>query len=135
MINPILSVKNVEKSITFYKEKLGFTVDFTMPDQNGVNTFAFVRLADNAIGLSQELVEGKAGVGVVFMIYVADDTDIDAYYEQVKSNGATIAQKIRDEYWGDRSFAVTDLDGYFLSFSKTVKDMSPEEIIAAQASP
>ena len=55
MISPILPIKDVDRSVAFYTEKLGFKHDFSMSDPDGVNTFAFVSLGPAAfIGLSRD---------------------------------------------------------------------------------
>jgi uncharacterized glyoxalase superfamily protein PhnB len=132
MILPILAVKNYDASVKFYTEKLGFASTMTMPGREGDNTFGFVQLGDGAqLALSQDSSDltGR-GNGVVLMLYPTD-FDIDAYYERVKSAGIGIVEEIRTEIWGDRLFAVQDLDGYYLTIAKTVAPMrSPDEIRA-----
>lgn len=126
MISPILTVKDVDAAVKFYTENLNFKHDFSMAGPDGSNVFAFVSLGDNAIGISKEDLDVKCGVGVVFMVYVPDD--IDAYYQAVQDNGTAIAAPIKDEYWGDRIFSVVDMDGYYLTFAKTVKQADMQEI-------
>lgn len=135
MIMPILAVKDVDASIAFYKDVLGFNHDFSMPGPDNKTSFAGVSLGKAAFGLSLEPEAAKGGEGVVFMVYVADDADLDAYYAEVESRGAKIEQPIKDEYWGDRVFSLRDPSGYYLSMCKTVRQMSAEEIAAAVPRP
>ncbi len=131
MIMPILSVKDIEASIAFYRDMLGFNHDFTMPGPDGTPTFAGVSLGKAAFGLDLQPQSAKGGEGVIFMVYVADDADLDAYYAQVQARGVKIEQEIKDEYWGDRVFGVRDNSGYYLNICKTVKQMSMDEIAKA----
>jgi uncharacterized glyoxalase superfamily protein PhnB len=133
MIMPTVAVKDIEASIAFYVNKLGFTHGVTMPGPDGKPNFAIVDLGEAVhIGLQLDTATEHRGNGVVFMVYVADSTDIDAYYAQVQKNGAVIEEPIKTEYWGDRVFSLRDPDGYFLSLCKTVKAMSVDEIREAR---
>ena len=131
MISPILSVKDVDSSVKFYTEKLGFEHTFSMPDESGVNSFAFVNLGQTInIGFNRDADKAGKGDGVDFMIYVDDDTDLDALYNEIKGRGVTMLQEIADQYWGDRTFALHDLDKYRLTFAKTTKQVPIAEIEA-----
>jgi uncharacterized glyoxalase superfamily protein PhnB len=131
MIMPILSVKDVDASVAFYKDILGFNHDFSMPGPDGKTTFAGVSLGKASFGLSLEPEVVRGGDGVTFMVYIPDERDLDTYYREVQANGAKIEHEIKDEYWGDRVFTLRDNSGYHLSLCKTVKQMSMEEIAAA----
>lgn len=135
MIVPILSVKDVDASIAFYTEKLGFALDMTMPDPTGKTFFAFVRQGqkDNPIGLSLDAELEHRGQGVELMIYVPDEVDLDGLYSSIRGKNVAIAEEIGDRYWGDRTFTLHDPDGYKLTFARTVKEMSFEEIQATLA--
>lgn len=132
MIMPIIAVRDIEASIAFYVNKLGFTHQFSMPGPDGKPSFAGVGLGTIvSFGLQPDTQTEHRGNGVSFMVYVADDTDIDEYFAKVQKNGAVIEQPITTEYWGDRLFSLRDPDGYLLSVCKTVKQMSVDEIAAA----
>lgn len=132
MILPILAVKDITASIDFYCNKLAWTKIFDMPSQDGGVSFAMVSLRDGVMfGLSRMDAPEPKGQGVALMCYVADDADIDAYYSECKGRGASISMEIKDEYWGDRCFAVSDPDGYYVQVCKTVKQMTPDDITAA----
>lgn len=135
MIMPILAVKDVEASIAFYTQKLGFNHDFSLPGPDGTAVFAGVSLGKSGFGLSLEPEASQGGPGVVFMVYVPDDADIDAIYADVTAKGVKLEQDIKTEYWGDRVFSVRDIDGYYISLCKTVKQMTMDEIADAARNP
>lgn len=134
MILPFLAVKDVDESVRFYTEKLGFALDVTIPGPDGHNIMAFVRKDDNAIGISRDPQLENRGNGVALMLYVSDETDLDAYYEDVKQRGTVIESALKTEYWGDRLFAVKDPDGYHLSLCKTIRQVPIDEILQAVSS-
>ncbi|MBK9124696.1 MAG: VOC family protein [Chloroflexi bacterium] len=131
MIMPFLSVKDVDESIAYYVDKLGFRVDFNMAGPEGKAQMAGVSLGNSGFGLAYDPESAKGGEGVMFMVYVPDDMDIDAYYADVKARDAKIESDIKTEYWGDRVFSVRDIDGYYISLCKTVKQMTMDEIAEA----
>ncbi len=129
MIMPVLAVKDVTASIDHYVNVLGFTESFRLPGPDGSPVFAFVALGEgNNVGLGLDPELSSRGNGVVLMIYPPDSTDIDQMYAEVKANGAKVTEDIKDQYWGDRSFTVTDPDGYCLQFAKTVKQIPMDQI-------
>lgn len=131
MILPILEVKDVDASVEFYK-KLGFRHDGMMPGPDGNNMMGFMGFGDATLFVSKGEAAG-VGKGVQFMVYVADDQDIDAHYKTVKAAGVSFTEDIETKYWGDRTFTVNDPDGYNITIAKTVKQMSMEEIAQAAA--
>ena len=134
MVLPILAVSDITASVDFYVNKLGWNKLFAMPGDDGKDSFVMVSLREGVMyGLSALDAPSPKGQGVVLMTYVADDADIDSYYGECKGRGATIAMEIKDEYWGDRCFGVTDPDGYYLSICKTVRQVSAEEILGASS--
>jgi PhnB protein len=134
MIMPILAVTNLSSSIDFYTKQLGFDLMVTMPGEDGTDNFAIVNWGQAVMfGLMPQPAPEPRGSGVAFMVYVPNEVDIDAYYAEVQSRGVTIAEEIKDQYWGDRTFNVVDPDGYYLMISKTMQQMSNEEIQAAHA--
>lgn len=132
MILPILDVNDVDASVAFYTHKLGFAHGFSMPGDDGKSSFAMVNLGPATIGLTLNPNTEHRGSGVETMIYVPEDTDLDQYYAGVQAKGVAITSDIADQYWGDRTFSLRDPDNYSLTFCKTVKEISLEEIIAAQ---
>lgn len=128
MILPILSVKDVDASISFYTEVLGFAHAFSMEGPDGKNTFAMVTHDVNTIGLSLNPADALGAKGVDFMLYIPETMDLDTYYADVQAKHAPIKEEIGDRYWGDRTFTVTDPDGYALVFAKTVSQIAMEDI-------
>lgn len=128
MIMPIFSVSNVDESVTFYTEKLGFTNDGVLSGADGKGEMGFLSLEDNRLGLGKAPFDGKPGNGIDMMIYV--DRDIDAYYGEITGRDVTPESELKTEYWGDRMFSIKDPDGYVLTFAKTVKRVPMDEIEA-----
>jgi uncharacterized glyoxalase superfamily protein PhnB len=134
MIMPVLAVSNIAQSMAFYQDTLGFSVGVSLPGEDGTPFFVIVKKSETAqIGLQSDPTLGERGKGVIFMVYVPEETDMQAYYREVQDKEAPITEPLREEYWGDQLFSVTDPDGYYISLCKTVKQMTAEEIATTHA--
>ena len=129
MIAPILAVKDVDASVAFYTENLGFQEVIMIKGANGKNTLAFISMGEqNHFGLSAQPTPEPVGSGVVFMIYPPEEVNLDQLYADVQRRGVAIVQPLRDDYWGDRTFSIKDPDGYSLTFTMTVLNVPVDEI-------
>lgn len=128
MIIPVLNVADVDASVKFYTEQLGFTPEFSFPGPDGKTIFASVQLGEAHIMVGTDTDLASVGKGVEFMVYIPESADIDDYYAQTTSRGTTIAKELKTGYWGDRFFTVNDPDGYVISLTKTVQQVPMEEI-------
>jgi lactoylglutathione lyase len=118
-IVPQLVVADVNRSVGFYSNVLGFVV--TLEDPEGAPEFVSLEREDSSLFLvsaaSREYREGGAdaisgsnGVGVR-LYYEVDDAP--AFYAQVKDSGAPIVRELTyndDEDYAE--FLMTDPDGY-----------------------
>ena len=139
-IIPALHVADIDASIRFYTDVLGFTVAFTVPGANGKLAHASLQRGDALLMFGgRDLVapEDRAhlGKGVVLYTTVGDDEDVDALYEHAKAAGATIVQEPTDQYWGHRDWGIADPDGYRLTVSKEIRAVSRDEMREAMAVP
>ena len=131
MLSPILFVHDIEASIQFYTEILGFEHGWSMPPgANGKTDFACVRFAgvEVLLGTLDFVSPGdkdKRGTGIQIYLEVPSEMNIDAIYTQAKTGGARITRDLEDRGWGERTFNVKDLDGYqYMLAQRTVKPES-----------
>lgn len=54
--------------------------------------------------------------------------DVDAVVQRAVDAGATIAQEVRDQFWGDRFGSITDPFGHSWAIATHVEDVPPEEM-------
>ncbi|HEX3282469.1 MAG TPA: VOC family protein [Pyrinomonadaceae bacterium] len=106
-----LEVNNLEESVAFYRDLLGFAVSKHSPESEP--PLATVQAGDLKISLAQHLETMlKRGRGVSFFIGVSD---VDKYYEQLRARGVEVYPPA-DEGWGGRFITVQDPDKYRLFF-------------------
>ncbi len=132
-IIPALTVADIDASVRFYSEVLGFDVQFTLPGPDGKLIHASVKRGDATVMFGQldpsnPHDQGKLGAGVALFFTVADNEDIDAYFERVKEAGATVFQEPTDQFWGHRDWVIADPDGYLLWIGKEMRSVSAEEM-------
>jgi len=119
-ISPCFIVSDVERTIAFYCEKLGFETTLLAPDRNPF--FAIIR-RDGA----QLLVKSDRGVTPLpnsrrhpfirldAFVYAPDP---DALAAEFLNHGATFSAPLKDTHDGLRGFELTDPDGYVLFFGR-----------------
>ena len=77
------------------------------------------------------MTENKLGVGVRFHFMMTGERKLDDYCIELKRKGIKVVNEPKTEFWGDRTFTVEDPDGYVLTFSEHVQDVSPEARVNA----
>jgi catechol 2,3-dioxygenase-like lactoylglutathione lyase family enzyme len=116
-----LRVADVSRSIEFYGNKLGFTVEINKAPQ-----FAMIRvggLTGGTIGLlvhdsSDPLGSKSTTPSQRAGLHVELTTDhLDALYEQLKGRGVTFFEPPHEEPW-ERSMRLRDPDGYTIEFAE-----------------
>jgi catechol 2,3-dioxygenase-like lactoylglutathione lyase family enzyme len=119
-ISPFFIVSNVEQTITFYRDKLGFETRFQQPDRD---PFFAILGRDGA----QLFVKSDEDVAPLpnprrhpFMrwdayVYAPDP---DALAAEFAANGAAFSEPLKDTHEGLRGFEISDPDGYVLFFGR-----------------
>jgi PhnB protein len=132
-INSYLVVRNAAKAIDFYKKAFSAEERFRMHGPDGKTIMhADLKIGDSIFMLTEESTEMKAlspesigGSPVSLYVYVKD---VDAVFNQAVSEGATVLQPVRDQFYGDRSGYLRDPFGHLWSLATHKKDLSLDEI-------
>lgn len=125
-LTPNLMVKDVNKTVDFYKNILGFDVIATVPEE-GVWVFAIMQSGSNMLMFQEEksikkeypqLNKFEQSGGFTFYIHV---DDVHALYDQLQGKAA-IAKDLHQTFYGSTDFAIEDCNGYILTFSEERKE-------------
>ena len=115
---PVLHVKDVEASLRFYVDRLGFTIPWRF-DEGGRTFVAQVDRQGCSLILSSQWPE-KVGKGLMFIsLNVEPETHeaavaaLDALRAEFEARGVAV----KDGSWGYRLLVVDDLDGNQLFFN------------------
>jgi lactoylglutathione lyase len=115
-----ITCKDLEASIRFYREAIGFPVAQTYQNEGKVAA-AVVAAGDCRIVLNQD--DGTLGwdrvkgQGFYLQINVAGAADVDRAAARIAAAGGTLLDEPADRPWGVRMFQFKDLDGFKLGVS------------------
>ena len=124
---PELSVSNLNESLKFYVNSIGFKIEYQRPE----NKFVFISYQGTQFML-QEFEENEKwsigelkhpyGNGVNFQIEVSN---VEKIHDALKTSGYKIAFDIEENWYrqdnkllGNKEFLIQDPDGYLLRFSE-----------------
>jgi uncharacterized glyoxalase superfamily protein PhnB len=117
-ITPGITVNDLEKSIDFYVNGLGFTED-ARHDVNGKLQWVMLKCGQGRFGLSRDdFAKGRnRAKGVATRFYITTTQDLHALVAQVKAAGGTVDQEPTPTPWGSLACEVSDLDGFKFTLS------------------
>lgn len=129
-VTPNLIVSDIDRSIAFYRDVLGFSLVTSVPDtapfafawmqRDGVsvflNTVASVR--DEQPDIAARPIGGTA---TMYLTVEAETAalGIDALFEQVKSR-VRVIMPVKTQFYGMREFGIEDPDGYLIYAAQRV---------------
>jgi catechol 2,3-dioxygenase-like lactoylglutathione lyase family enzyme len=103
----VFQVKDLETSLKFYRDILGFAEDFQFGEYAGVH------LGELHLHLCAHTVWRRPSGGGSVSVF---GDEVDTYYANLQSHGAKIEREPADEPYGMRDFVVSDPDGNLLTF-------------------
>ncbi|HEY9127845.1 MAG TPA: VOC family protein [Acidobacteriaceae bacterium] len=116
---PVFYVQNVEASLRFYTEQMGFTSEWRY-EEEGVAHVAQVEglgcaliLADTWANLRPE----RTGKGLIFISLNAEPEVQTATFDSLRTGLETKGVSVREGSWGYRLLVVDDPDGNQLFFN------------------
>jgi len=117
-VTPSLTVNDLQRSIGFYRDVLGFHLVDEWK-HNGQVVGVQLKAGVVSIMLGQDdFAKGrdrKKGEG--FRLYCSTKQDIDQVADLIKARGGSLLEEPKDQPWGARDFAVMDPDGFKITFS------------------
>lgn len=121
-VTPSIRVRDVDASLAFYTESLGFAVRRGTAEEGNISLNrgdanvmlegtkpAFYSDAYNAA------IAARVGTPSAMALYMEAD-DLEALHERLSAAGIAIIDPLADRPWGQAEFTVADLDGNWLTF-------------------
>lgn len=128
---PELSVNNLEKSLNFYRDIVGFEILFERPE----NRFAYMTFHGSELMIEED--RPREGIAALWNIepldyprgrglnISIDCPDADGLAARITANGFKLRKPIEENWYregkilhGERNFLVQDPDGYLLRFAQ-----------------
>jgi hypothetical protein len=123
---PVLAVRNVAETVTYWHEVLGFPGKWTWghpPNHGGVSWHgAFVQFS-----LNTEL----AAVSPDHSVWIKV-RDLEALYALHQERKAEIVVPIENRPWGMAEYTVREINGYYLNFASTIANRKIDPKILPQ---
>ena len=120
-VQPVLFVQDVEVTLAYYRDTLGFHVDFahgSPPVHARVSSGE--RQGPSAARVRFQLAQDPQPVERSCYLYVHVGRKLDELLEAYRSRGVEIVGEPQDRPWGLREFQVRDCNGYLLTFATEV---------------
>jgi PhnB protein len=134
-LTPLLLCKGAADAIAFYEKAFGAVAMSRLPGPGGTLLHAMVRIGNSMLMLTDEVPQMGAqspktlgGSPVTIHLSVANAA---ATMRQAEAAGATVRMPVTDMFWGALYGLLEDPFGHSWSVATQVRDMSPQEIIAA----
>jgi catechol 2,3-dioxygenase-like lactoylglutathione lyase family enzyme len=112
-VRSVLAVNDLKQSVAFYREKLGFTVDFEVDGWSFLSRGQF-RLM---LGHCPDAVPVRQINDHSWFAYVIVDA-IDDLHREFRDRGVAPLRDAEDKPWGLREFVVTTPDGHRIAFGQ-----------------
>ena len=110
---PQLRIVDLVRSLAFYRDGLGFAVDWRHQFAPGMPWFAQITRQGQTLFLSEHQGDGELGGAVYFKV-----PDVDALYAETVGRGLRAsAEAPADTDWDTREMRLTDPDGNRLRFA------------------
>lgn len=116
-LSPALTVDDLPRSLRFYVDALGFTIEERWEEDGDLQGVMLVAGSCH-LGLSQDdWAKGRdREKGTGFRLYAETAQDLDTLADRLRRNGVEPDGPKQDP-WGTRSLTVTDPDGFKLTLS------------------
>ncbi len=122
---PCLTVKDMQKSLDFYKKAFEFEVSGEVSKDESNNLIhiemkkgeAYIMFSPEGAYGSNSKAPITSGVESGISLYVYCE-DVDSLYKQAIEHGANSLSKPEDMFWGDRVCRLIDINNYCWAFGK-----------------
>ena len=126
---PILTTRDLEAALRFYRDLLGGQVGFEFPGPNGVPAYVGLDVGRSHLGIGRDPAAPDPATApparpVSLWIYVPD---CDATVATLREAGVRIESEPEDQPWGERVARVRDPDGNEVIIGAKGAGVSPAE--------
>jgi lactoylglutathione lyase len=120
--SPSLTVNDLNRSLAWYRDILGFGVEETWKDDEGRIMGISLKAGDVSFMIGQDDWQKgrdrKKGEG--FRIYCETRKNVDELAKRIESKGGRLDSGPTDQPWGVRDISVTDPDGFKITIARSL---------------
>lgn len=103
----IILVADMQRSLGFYRDLLGFRLDYGFPSEEAPQ-YAALAIDGGKLGLGFAEEPVQSGSTAIWLY----TDDVDAAVAELEAAGVPVVAPPADQPWGERVASVTDPDGY-----------------------
>ncbi|HKH59806.1 MAG TPA: VOC family protein [Flavitalea sp.] len=115
---PHLPVKSLRSTLDYYRDKLGFTDEWTVGDKDGGIRRDDLRLlfAEDS-DFTNDINNRNHRLPLMWFV-----DDIDAVYAEFRNRDIDLEDDLRTHPYGLREFAFIDINGYYIRVADQIED-------------
>jgi hypothetical protein len=115
-LGPQLPVKNLQLTLDYYRDKLGFTDEWTFGDKDGGIKRDNLRLlfAEDE-NFANEINNDRHRLPLMWFV-----EDIDSIYKEFTDRDIKLSDDLRTHPYGLREFAFIDINGYYIRVAEAI---------------
>ena len=119
--SPSFTVNDLDKSLAWYRDVLGFGVEELWKDDKGKVMGVSLKAGDVSFMIGQDDFkkgrDRKKGEG--FRIYCETQKNVDDLAKQIEAKGGRLDHRPTDQAWGVRDISLTDPDGFKITIARS----------------
>lgn len=120
-MHPVLAVPDIHETLAYYRDCLGFHVDFVHGDPPlHARVCADPSYSSPTVHIRFEPLEEGQRLDPSVYLFLHVGEDLDALFERYRERGVMVFREPTDQPWGLRQFIIRDCNGYLLSFSAEI---------------
>ncbi|HJW40201.1 MAG TPA: VOC family protein [Rhizomicrobium sp.] len=130
---PSVNYQDNRAAIEWLQKAFGFEPSMIITDDAGKIVHSEMRFEGAEVMIAHEwsdITRSPKSIGGknTQQIHVQLRSDIDGHCARAKAAGATIVAEPSDQFYGDRTYRATDLEGHLWTFGQAVKVVSNDEM-------
>lgn len=120
---PVLPVRDLKQTISFYKFLLGFSNEWFYKDaEAGISRGKLSMLFAKDEQLAAQVNTDEHGLSLLWFV-----SDADEIYLEFRAKGIIITSELKDQPWGVREFTFRDINGYFIRVAQSFEKENFDE--------
>ena len=117
-LSPALTVDDVEASLAWYRDVIGFHVQETWEHEGRVGGAALIAGLGPLFLVQDDWAKGRERVkGVGVRIHMTTANNVDELAAAIEERGGTLDSPPEETPWGARAFSLVDPDGYKITIA------------------
>jgi len=130
---PSLAYKDSRAALAWLQKAFGFEPSLILTDAEGHIVHAEMTYGDGVVMIGTEWADwtrspASMGGKNTQRVHVRIERGIDEHYARARQAGAKTVMEPADQFYGDRTYVVTDLEDHYWTFAQPVREVSGQEM-------